>query len=80
MCDQLQVPLPLSVIVPTDADRPTVSAPGSESVPVFEAVDASFTVTAALSAATLGATLSTIRSNVVMVAAPSLSIAVIVTV
>ena len=67
-------------MVPTEADKLTASAPGSENVPVFEAVDASLTVTVPLSAATLGATLSTIRSNVVMVAAPSLSVAVMVTV
>ena len=77
---QLQVPSPLSTIEPIEADSVTSSTPGSLNVPEFEAVSASLTVTLALSAATLGATFSTIRANVVDVAAPSLSAAVIVTI
>ena len=68
------------VIVPTDAVTVTTSSPGSLNVPAFVAVWPSLTVLVALFAATLGATLLTIRLNVVVVAAPSLSVAVTVTV
>jgi hypothetical protein len=57
--DQLHVPLafvPDFVTVPTEAVRVTVSAGfASDQVPVFEAVWPSFTVTVALSRATVGA-------------------------
>ena len=68
------------VTVPTEAETLTTSAPGSENVPVLAAVAPSLTVTEALSAATLGATLTTVKANVVVENAPSLSVAVIVTV
>ena len=67
-------------MTPIDAAMVTTSTPGSAKVPLLAAVWASSTVTAVLSTATLGATLSTTRSKVVVVSAPSLSVAVIVTV
>ncbi len=78
--DQDHVPLPVSVTTPTEAVRATVSRPGSPNVPVLLAVWASLTVTVALSAATLGATLLTTSSKVVVLDAPSVSVAVIVTI
>ena len=47
---------------------------------MLPAAEASLTVTLALSAATLGATFTTVSSNVVVAWAPSLSVAVMVTV
>ena len=66
--------------MPIDAVIATVSKPGSLNVPEFVAVAPSLTVTVALLRATLGATLLTTRLNVVVETAPSLSVAVIVTV
>src|SRR5262245_3453005 len=57
--DQLQVPLAFLTTVPLEALSVTTSAPGSPQVPLLEAVCPSLTVTVALLAATLGATLLT---------------------
>ena len=78
--DQLHVPLPVSTTSPTDAVSVTSSAPGSENVPVLDAVWSSIISTVALSAAMLGARLFTTNSKVVVLESPSLSAAVIVTV
>ena len=78
--DHDQVPSLFFVTEPVEAVNVTTSSPGSLQVPVFAAVAPSLTVTVALLRATLGATLLTTKLNVVVVAAPSLSVAVIVTV
>ena len=58
----------------------TVSSPTSAKVPELVAVFDSLTVTVGLFAATVGATLLTTNAKVVVLVAPSLSVAVIVTV
>ena len=78
--DHDQVPSLFFVTEPTDVVSVTTSSPGSLQVPVFAAVAPSLTVTVALLRATLGATLLTTKLNVVVETAPSLSVAVIVTV
>ena len=76
---QDQVPLAFLTTVPAETDKVTVSAPGSFQVPVLEAVWPSPTVTGPAEA-TDGATLVTLRENVAVEEAPSLSVAVRVTV
>ena len=70
----------LSVRSPTSTLSSTVSSPGSETVPLFVAVSASSIVTVSSSASTAGATLFTTSSKLAVVCAPSLSVAVTVTV
>ena len=70
--------LPLGLNI--DDDNVTMSSPTSPKVPVLAAAEPSSTVTDALSAVTVGATLFTARANWTVVLARSLSVAVMVTV
>src|SRR5206468_1250554 len=77
---QDHVPSAFLTTLPTDAVRVTASAPGSDHVPVIEAVPPSATVAEAALAATDGATLLTSSVKLAEVLAPSLSVAVMATV
>ena len=77
--DQDQVPSSLRVTVPTEAVRTTESVPGSDQVPVFVAVAPAETLRLPALART-GGRFSTTRSNAAVAVAPSLSVAVMVTV
>ena len=68
------------VIEPIEEVITTVSSPASSNVPELVAVLPSLTVTVAVFAATVGATLLTTSAKVVVEVAPSLSVAVMVTV
>ena len=65
--------------VPIEAVMAAESSPASLNAPVLHAVEASFTVTVVLSTDNIGAKLVTTSSKLVVVAAPSESVAVMVT-
>ena len=77
---QLQVPSPLSMTAPKFVVNDNVSSPASRYVPLLIAVSPFTILSAVLSDVMTGATLLTIKSKEVVLTAPSLSVAVMVTI